>query len=427
MVNPGKRLWLLVMGLVCVLLLQACSGSASNAKVKLTMSAWGNPAELKIYQRAIDAYMKKNPEVSIELIPIPSDGYEQKLITQLTGGSGPDLFYVGDWFISRLVEGKAVEPLSQFLKSGESYAKPGEYAEGLWGGAKKDDEIYGVPVDCNPLVIYYNIDLFNELGIKTPQQYYEEGNWNWEAFKRVTTELKKKGKKGFVQEKSLASVDSWIWSNGGLVYDEKGNLVLDKNEKAREAIAFINNLVREGNAVYAGSLPEGQGLESMFLSKQVGMVAAGRWLTPMFHDAGINFDYIPWPTNTGESMEPVAVPVAYLSVNANSANKKEAMKFLSFYVSKEGQTARLSGMGSSIPSVSGIDDVVKDVPEHTEYIFQAREIGYALGSPQEKSALTPGLVNEIQDLYEVMLLGKASPEETVKKVVNKIKSMSSNQ
>ena len=426
MVNPGKRLWLLVMGLVCILLLQACSGSASNAKVKLTMSAWGNPAELKIYKRAIDAYMKKNPEVSIELIPIPSDGYEQKLITQLTGGSGPDLFYVDAVFMSRLIEGKAVEPLSQFLKSRESFANPDEYAEGLWGAAKKDGEIYGVPVDCNPLVMYYNIDLFNELGIKTPQQYYEEGNWNWETFKKVTTELKNKEKKGFIQEKSLVSIDSWIWSNGGMIFDEKGHLVLDKNEKAREAIAFINNLVREGNAVYAGSLPEGQGLESMFLSKQVGMVAAGRWLTPMFHEAGINFDYIPWPTNTGKPMEPVAVPVAYLSVNANSNNKKEAMKFLSFYVSKEGQTTRLSGMGNSIPSVSGIDDVVKDVPEHTEYIFQAREIGYALGSPQEKSALTPGLVNEIQDLYEVMLLGNSTPEETVKKVVNMIKSMSSN-
>ncbi|WP_240511906.1 ABC transporter substrate-binding protein [Paludifilum halophilum] len=421
----GKRLLFLIGLVLSVVFLQACSGSAGNtAKVKLTMSAWGNPAELKVYQKAIDAYMKENPEVDIELIPIASDGYEQKLMTQLTGNSGADLFYVGAEYMSRVVEGDAAEPLTSFLNSEESDTSPDAYAEGLWGAAKKDGEIYGVPVDCNPLVMYYNKDLFKELGIKTPQQYYDEGKWNWDAFKEVTTELKKGGKKGYIQENTLQQVESWIWSNGGSVYDDNGQLVLDKNKEAQEAIAFMNSLVQEGNAVYAGTLPEGQGLDAMFLSKQVGMISAGRWLTPMFHEAGVHFDYIPWPTNTGKKTEPVAIPTAYLSVNAHSEHKEEAMKFLSFYVSEAGQTARLSGIGNAIPSVTGIDDIVTDEPPHTDYMNEARETGYAHGTPQSKSALTPGLVNELQDLYEVMLLGKASPEETVEKVVKTIQSMS---
>lgn len=99
------------------------------------------------------------------------------------------------------------------------------------------------------------------------------------------------------------------------------------------------------------------------------------------------------------------------------------MKFLSFYVSKVGQTERLSGIGNAIPSISGIDDIVTEVPEHIDYITRAREAGYALGSPQEISAHTPGLVNEIQDLYEVMMLGDATAEETVQQVVETIESM----
>ncbi|PTM56654.1 ABC transporter substrate-binding protein [Desmospora activa] len=419
MINWGKKSLFLFGLVLCMVLVQACSGSA-DGKEQLTMSAWGNPAELKVYQRAIDAYMEKNPDVSIKLVPIPVDGYEQKLITQLTGGGGSDLFYVGAEYTSRLVEGNTIEPLTDFLNSEESYTKPDDYAEGLWGAAKKEDEIYGVPVDSNPLVMYYNIDLFKELGIKTPQQYYDEGEWNWDAFKKVTTELKKGGKKGYVQEKTLHMIESWIWSNGGSIYDEDGNLVLDNDKKAQEAIAFIDSLIQDGNAVYAGALPEGQGLDAMFLSQQVGMISAGHWLTPMFEEAGVNYDYIPWPTNTGNEREPVVIPTAYLSVNANTDKKEEAMKFLSFYVSKEGQTARLSGVGNAIPSVSGIDEIVEDQPKHVHYVTEARETGYAHGSPKSKSALTPGLVNDMEDLFDVMLLGKATPEETVEKVVKTI-------
>ncbi len=75
--------------LVIVLLVTGCSGSGSNSgsastdekKIELTMSAWGNPAEIKVYQRALDEYEKQNPNIKVKLIPVPSDNYEQKLLT----------------------------------------------------------------------------------------------------------------------------------------------------------------------------------------------------------------------------------------------------------------------------------------------------------------------------------------------------------
>lgn len=68
-----KRFCLL--GVVCfvsILILSACSNesnhgesNSNDGKVSLTMTAWGNPAEQEVYQRAIDAYMKQNENVSI--------------------------------------------------------------------------------------------------------------------------------------------------------------------------------------------------------------------------------------------------------------------------------------------------------------------------------------------------------------------------
>ncbi|MBR2568221.1 MAG: extracellular solute-binding protein [Paenibacillus sp.] len=227
--------------LVMVPLLQACGKAGdSGGKVELTMSAWGNPAELKVYQRAIDAYEEKNKNVSVKLIPIPSDGYEQKLLTELSGGAGADVFYVGDTTMAKLVKSNSVLPLADFLKTDASYTKAEEYAEGLWGAAKQGEELYGITVDCNPYVMYYNIKLFKEAGLKTPQQYFDEGTWNWDTFKEVTATFKSMNKYGFVQEKGSLPMLNWVWSNGGNMYDKEGSYVYDKDPKAQEAIAYMH-------------------------------------------------------------------------------------------------------------------------------------------------------------------------------------------
>src|SRR5699024_1945056 len=130
---------------------------------------------------------------------------------------------------------------------------------------------------------------------------------------------KESGKTGLVLENWWAHWYSWIWSNGGMIFDENGELVLDENDKANEAIHFMNDLIVNKQAVYAGSLPQGQGVDAMFMSNQVGMVAGGRWFTPQFDsNKELDYDYVYFPTNTGNVKEPVGIPVAYIAVNSKN-------------------------------------------------------------------------------------------------------------
>ena len=75
-----KKKWLFLKATaVLLILLLAISGSSSGGKkssgdgdkVELTMAAWGNPAEIKVYQKGLTEYEKQNPNVSIKLIPVP--------------------------------------------------------------------------------------------------------------------------------------------------------------------------------------------------------------------------------------------------------------------------------------------------------------------------------------------------------------------
>ncbi|WP_299089158.1 sugar ABC transporter substrate-binding protein [uncultured Metabacillus sp.] len=424
----------LVLLLVMVPVLQGCSDSSSSSSsysgsngsgetINLTFSAWGNPAEIKVYQKAVDGFMKENPNIKVKLVPIPSDGYIQKLQTQLQGSQAPDVFYVGDGDISKIIETGKLAPLSEFMNSSESYAKPEEFAEGLWGAAKKDDEIYGITVDCNPMLLYYNKKLFSELGIKSPQEYFDAGEWNFAAMEEVTDQLRDGGKYGFIADNGWASLFSWIWANGGEIYDkETGDFVLDQNPKGTEAMEFLAKMVKDKNFTYTGSLPKGQGAEAMFMSGQVGMVAAGRWFTPLFHEnKSLEWDYISWPSNTENKTEPVAIPTAYMAVNNDSKNKEAAMKFASYYTSTLGQKDRLTGIGNAIPSVNGIDEVVTEskVPEHVDVIINAREQGFA----NAIQSTIPGLDKEVNDIMDLMYLGKDDAKTTVDKLAKKAKAM----
>ena len=155
-----------LLGLICfvsILFLSACSnepkqGESGNneGKVSLTMTAWGNPAEQEVYQRAIDAYMKQNENVTIKLIPAPSDTYLQQLLTQLQGSQAPDLFYVGEVQMAQLIATGRIIELTDFLKSEDSYVSIDDFAPGIWGPARRENQIYGVSVDSNPMLLYYN-------------------------------------------------------------------------------------------------------------------------------------------------------------------------------------------------------------------------------------------------------------------------------
>jgi multiple sugar transport system substrate-binding protein len=393
------------------------SGGDDEEKIELTMTTWGNPGEIKVIQRALDAYEEKNPNVTVKLIPAPGDTYQQKLLTQLQGGEAPDVFYVGGESMAPLIATNRIAELTDFLGTSESYVKEDEFAEGLWGAAKKDGKIYGLTVDSNPLLLYYNKKVLEEAGIdpNEPQKLFESGDWNWNTFQEITTKIKNADKYGFVVDNWWGPTFSWIWTNGGKMYDEEGNNILAENEKAQEAFKYLATNIKNGNFTYGGSLPKGQGADAMFMSNQVGFVGAGRWLTPMFSEnESLEFDYVPWPSNTGKQIETAGVATAYMAVTKDSKHLEEAMKFASFYTSKEGQTVRLDDNGNAIPSIHSADSVIENakIPEHASYLKDARDIGIS----EANQLVIPGLDTEINTILDLMFLGQKSPDEAIAEI-----------
>ena len=393
-------------------------GNADEDKVEITYTSRGNADEIKVYQQAVDAFNEAQDKIHVTFEASPSDGYSQQLITQLAGGTAADVIFVEDTVMSQLVKNGTIANMKDFLATDDSYVKEEDFGEGVWGAARNDEGVYGLSVDCNPVVLYYSPKMMEDLGLEDPQSLFEKGEWTWDNFDKICDTLKENGQSGLIQSGDTIRLYNWVFANDGTVWqgDE-----YKFDDKAKEAFQYVCDRINDGRFVYGGTLPNGQGEDAMFMSGQTGFIAAGRWLTKTFYEEGIDFDYIPYPTKDGSQYKPAQVCCGYLSVNAKSEHVKEAMEFASFYCGTQGQEARITGVGTSVPSVTGLDDMMLDsnVPADVKHILEVRSTGWALGDDCAKDGLYPGLLDATKAVFEEAYVNGADAEETLAKAEEK--------
>lgn len=424
-----KGITLGITGLFVTGMMAACNGdetgnndtAAQSGDVdKITFMTRGNSEELEVYQRAVDSFNDIHDDIHVNFESIPGDNYSQLLITRLQGGQAPDVFYVDDHAMSTMIRNNSVLPVDEFLESDESYVTVDEFPEDIWGPSEFDGVKYGLIPDANPFVMYYNKSVFDEFGLDSPQEYFDRGEWTWDTLEEITDVIREGDKYGYVLDGGTFGFSSWLFNNGGS-FAVDNEVTIDQDPQAREALEFVNRMVQQGNFVYSGTLPDGQGRDAMFMSNQVALVGAGRWLAPMFIEADVEFDYIPWPTNSGELMEPTLVTNLFMAANSSTDHPEAALKFMSYYVSQEGQEIRLQDGGNSIPSVEGIEHVVTedDIPEHNQYLLDAIEIG----RPIDFEFMIPGLNTELSDIYELMYIGDITTDEAIERLAEVSREM----
>ena len=389
--------------------------SASGDTVEIVYTSRGNADEIKVYQQAVDAFNESQSEVHVTLEASPSDGYSQSLITQLAGGTAADVIFVEDTIINQLIKNGTIANLEDFMASDQSYAKVEDFDETVLNATRTEDGIWGLSVDCNPMVLYYSPAMLESLNIEDPQELFANGEWTWDKFDEICTTLKENGKYGLVQGGDNIRLYNWVFGNGGSVWDGD---TYKFDDKAREAFHYVCDRIQDGRFVYGGTLPDGQGEDAMFMSGQTGFIAAGRWLTKTFHDEGIDFDYIPYPSKSGEQYTPAQICLGFLCVNAKSEHLEEAMQFLTYYCGTPGQKVRITGVGTSVPSVKTLDDVLieSEVPAHLEHILKVRATGWASGTDASKDTMFAGFSDATKSVFEEAYVNGADPDEILEKV-----------
>ncbi|SEL78413.1 ABC transporter substrate-binding protein [Nonomuraea pusilla] len=400
---------------VLALATTACSGSGGGnvpgvsggtAPVTVRWSTWGSAEDVKLYEAFTEDFHKRHPGIRLKLESVAKyEDYHPKLLTQLTGKTAPDVFFVGDDNIGKFVQAGVLTPLNDKLAGPDSKSRPEDFFDGVYGGARKDGQIYGVPNDTNPEVLWFDKQALKDAGVtEDPAALNAAGKWTMATYLDMNAKLKAAGKAGSIFWNWYGSTYSMINGFGGKTWDG-GKFVATTDPKSLEALRTLAKGYQDKTFLSADLLPDSNGPSTQFLKHKAGFYAGGRWVIDSLRKGGEldNYDIVPFPSQTGQPM-PGAVAASYLAINKETKLPKEAFTFLTEFVSKEGQLLRLKD-GGAVPSIKGAEQVVlaDGYPAHAQTFLDVRDTGFA-NYPEEVSV--PGLTAAINEHLMKVWTGK---------------------
>jgi len=142
---------------------------STPAGVGGTVTVWGTIPE-EFLREPLKELNEENENVfSVRYIEKSKDTFDQELLEALASGKGPDLIFLPQDLILRHADKVLPVPYENmsarsfrdtFIEEGELYLR--------------DDGILALPISVDPLIMYWNRDLFSSAGIARPPQLWDE-------------------------------------------------------------------------------------------------------------------------------------------------------------------------------------------------------------------------------------------------------------
>ncbi|WP_026554669.1 ABC transporter substrate-binding protein [Arthrobacter sp. 35W] len=403
------------LGAAALLAISACGGGAASGgkDAKITWSTWGTPEEGQRFKKFNEQFKKDHASIAATLQMVPSySEYHSKLLTQLTSGTAPDVFYVGDDYMGKFVDAGVLMNLDSVVNGGG--LKASDFNEALFGAAKTDKGLFALPNDCNPDVMWFDKKSLAAAGItENPAELAAAGKWTVDTFLDMCRKLAGAGMHGALFWNYWATHWSWVAANGGKVFDAAGTFVLPNDAAGKAALKQLGDAFQQKLFTVADTLPEGSGGDSLFASHKAGFYVQGRYGIATAEQSGSKDDYdiAPWPSASGKP-DASGVAASYLVINAKTKAPEAATTFLTEFLSANGQTLRLADGGNAVPSIKGADAVVLDgsYPAHAQTFLDLRDAGF---SDYAKEAKVPGLSSDVSELMLSLYEGKTSADDVV--------------
>jgi oligogalacturonide transport system substrate-binding protein len=300
---------------------------------------WGGDTRHKQTLAAISAYEKLHPNVKITGEYGGYSGYEQKLITQLSGGTAPDIMQVDSYWIYELAaQGDMFVDLSKQAEIDTS-----AFNANVLKTYTIDGKLLGLPTGLNSFCMEYNKNLFKTMEIP------ENTDWTWDKILSIgSTVNKKDSSKYFLCQDSNESRlmlkayleqktgNELIKSDGTLGFD-KADLVdaltyykklVDNKviQPPKESAPFENNPTQNPKWVNGdfGSIVE---YTAAYTVNQANV----KW--------PLGITKMPTVENAKGKVD--SVPSMFIALNKNGKNVSEAAKFVNWFFTDSSATAIL--------------------------------------------------------------------------------------
>jgi multiple sugar transport system substrate-binding protein len=197
---------------------EAPSVPVSGDKVTITLTTWAGAEESQELQAVIDKVNAEASDFQIVHQANPAD-YYTKIQTMIAGNTAPDLMWLSQEYVANFADNGAILDITDQLAalSDMPAAQLDDYYPGSIAAARYNDILYGLPWIAQPVVLYYNPEMFEAAGIAPPDE-----SWTWDTFKEAAKQLTLKDASGNITQYG-SSFNGWppiqmfIWQAGGEV------------------------------------------------------------------------------------------------------------------------------------------------------------------------------------------------------------------
>ncbi len=389
------------------------SGAASGAEVRFVL--FGDPTETAGYEDLVAAFEADNPDVDVVLSPVADqDDLLAKLTTSFAGGRPPDVFLVNYRNYGQFASQEALAPVQPRVDASEVINEE-DFAPAALDAFRFDgEELTCMPQNVSSLVVYYNVDLFEQAGLPLPA-----AGWTWDEFLAAAKALTGDGQYGLGTEASIIRVAPFVWSAGGEVVDDPAaptTLTLDQGA-ARKGLDFFLDLQNVHHVVPPEREEQAQESEARFLAGTLGMYLNSRKSVPTLRTIeDFTWDVAPLPVAPGGQPVTILHGDAYCMAAASTV-QDQAWRFVEFANSTEGQTI-LARSGRTVPSRL---DVARspaflrpDVPPASAQVFV--EVIPTIRSVPH-TATWSRVEGEADEILEALYYGRVDREEGITQLV----------
>jgi raffinose/stachyose/melibiose transport system substrate-binding protein len=141
--------------------------TATLENVVLTLGAWRISTERM--NQILTTFTESHPNITVHFDPSTSGEYDAVLQAQLDEGTAPDLFFLRSFAVSRkLYDAGYLASVENLPGLTQAFDAPM-----LVPWSTNEGVPYGVPFTASSHGIYYNQDLFKELGLDIPETWEE--------------------------------------------------------------------------------------------------------------------------------------------------------------------------------------------------------------------------------------------------------------
>lgn len=424
----------LVTGL-SLLLLAGCgssnSGSSStnsSKKVTIRFSWWGDETRNKATKSAIKEFEKQNPNITVKAEIYPISSMDQKIGTQMAGGTEPDVMQgLYAWLPQYSKDGDGYYDLEKLKGTFDltQYSK-----STLDQGRSSNGVLNGIAHGKNVMELALNWSEFEKLGIKEVPKTWDD---YIEAAKKFP-----KGSHPIVNPSPMFMVLTYLQQvTGKAPYTDSNKLNYTKAQ-LKQGLKWYKDMVDKNVFVSRKEYLDAVGSQSLPVASTSKWIN-GEWAGDYEWSGGLlaNEDALksknqkvviaPIPEIEGaKTTGAISKPTFLFYISKHTKNPKAAAKLLQFLFN-DPKGVKLMGTSRGVPESKVAAKTLKDAGTVKGIVKDAYDYGQKVETiPEVPNLENSDLVNVWQQQLESYELGKSDLNQTADALYTQIKSTLTN-